>query len=339
MVESTPDKKPGVDHITLRCESIIPNVPTANGRVYTPGVMREMVEQNQERIKARTLLGQLGQPYDGKTRLAEVSHVVTGLRFDPELGLEADFRPLDNEKGFELKKALGLVGGIHKVGDYPGGMGAYQAMPAGVGEITADGFVHNYNLSSVNVVPSHPPHLRTQHQHEAHSRRGSLSSEADVEGTQAYPLHEVQRAVSRHVQEVPRAQEAYQAAQEARDNVMNAENRQDAVEALYFMYGCPASVIAKTLDVDETRVRDDLAEIRERLVAQVENCSPEASQVPEEISALLRIAQDAAYDAQMLDFPRAGLSSKDAVEAKARLLDTAARCFFYIGRLKQGRDE
>jgi len=30
---------------------------------------------------------------------------------------------------------------------------------------------------------------------------------------------------------------------------------------------------------------------------------------------------------------------KDRIEAKARLLDTAARCLFLAGRLKQGKDQ
>ena len=117
--------------------------------------------------------------------------------------------------------------------------------------------------------------------------------------------------------------------------------RRRHVEELYFLRGVPLDVVAEILGCYKATVRDDCQVIKERLIANAQMVSEGAVEAVEEVAALLGIAHTVLQEAEFMQFPKVGDngSFKDRAEAKARLLDTAARCLFLAGRLKQGRDE
>ena len=53
--------------------------PNANGRIYPDGVLAQAVEEIQEDIKARRVLGEYDHPPDAKIHLERVSHLITKL--------------------------------------------------------------------------------------------------------------------------------------------------------------------------------------------------------------------------------------------------------------------
>jgi hypothetical protein len=115
------------------------------------------------------------------------------------------------------------------------------------------------------------------------------------------------------------------------------EERRNHVETLFFMHGLPVAVIGNLLNVQDSTVRDDLQIIRDRLLEKGEACSKPAGEAFEEVAGLLYLARRSINEAEFIGV---GASpSPDSVKAKAMLLNTAARCFFYAGRLKQGLDE
>lgn len=116
---------------------------------------------------------------------------------------------------------------------------------------------------------------------------------------------------------------------------MEQARRHEIITELYFLRGCPVKTMARLLDVPESQVSDDLQLIREQLVEASDDSAEGALAACEEIPALANIAHHA-----MCEFSRADNNVPPLdPESKALFLDTAARCFFYIGRLKQGRDE
>lgn len=53
--------------------------PNANGRIYPANVLRQAVEEIQEDIRARRVLGEFDHPVDAKIHLDRVSHLITKL--------------------------------------------------------------------------------------------------------------------------------------------------------------------------------------------------------------------------------------------------------------------
>ena len=119
------------------------------------------------------------------------------------------------------------------------------------------------------------------------------------------------------------------------------EKRRQHVEELYFLRGVPLDVIAELLGCLKQTVRDDCQIIKERLIEKAQMTSEGAVEAVEEVAALLGIAHSAIHEAEFMQYPKVGEDQpfRDRIEAKARLLDTAARCLFLAGRLKQGKDQ
>lgn len=319
--------------LILRCESLLPDVPDANGDVISCGAMRQMVDRAMPNVRARRVLGRFGQN-DIPIRMSDASHVVTNLWLDPMLGLSAELEIVECPRGGVLKRMLGLVGGALLADEPLRGLGAYEVRPA----------YRNYGnddlrLMAVDVV------LKRERQ------RGAQSEEVDSSGGacagrrhegRAWKsrLYEVQTGLPGSHTAMSGTQEDQAAAQDAERHVVSKAERQHYVEQLHYLYRCPVNTIAQILGTDESRVRDDLQEVRDRLVAEAEHYSAAGSQVPEEISALLGIAGSAMASAQRYDppCPSPGMSAIEAAQIGARFLDTAAHCFFLVGRLKQGQD-
>jgi len=53
--------------------------PNANGRIYPFEVLKNAIEEIQEDIKARRVMGEFDHPPDAKIHLDRVSHLITGL--------------------------------------------------------------------------------------------------------------------------------------------------------------------------------------------------------------------------------------------------------------------
>jgi len=92
------------DKIKMTCVMIEADVPTANGRIYPRGVLlRAVYDVNSS---DSVMLGQLGNPPDGKTRLSKASHEVTNLHLSDKGNLEADIKVLSTPEGQILSKML-----------------------------------------------------------------------------------------------------------------------------------------------------------------------------------------------------------------------------------------
>ena len=79
--------------------------PTANGRLYPPGLWEGCIGYLGEKLKDRKVLGELDHPSDGRTALARASHVITSLKLKGGVVIgEAEI--LDTAKGRDLKAIL-----------------------------------------------------------------------------------------------------------------------------------------------------------------------------------------------------------------------------------------
>lgn len=127
---------------TLTRTILIADKPTANGNIYPEAVLRKAVEDAQERVKDRRMLGN----GDGKFPLvvAEVTHVITDLRMEGG-SMVASIEFLDTPMGKLAQDTLDAVG------KDPGMVGARVLLtPTGKGTTEA-GVVKAYELESVTV--------------------------------------------------------------------------------------------------------------------------------------------------------------------------------------------
>lgn len=116
-----------------------------NGRIYPRDVLHKAVDDAQERVRGRRLIGEMGNPADGKSRISQASHVVTDLRVDARGRVVADLEFLDTAAGKHLKamfdRGVGPIGGSLR----------------GVGSVDANGVVGpDYKLTGVDVLPGFP---------------------------------------------------------------------------------------------------------------------------------------------------------------------------------------
>jgi hypothetical protein len=117
------------------------------------------------------------------------------------------------------------------------------------------------------------------------------------------------------------------------------EKRRRHVEELFFLRGVPIDVCADLLGCCKATIRDDCQTIKERWLEKAQMTSEGAVEAVEEVAGLIALAHNAMHEAEMLQHPTPSMKSKDAIKAKVRLMNTAARCLFLAGRLKQGHDE
>jgi hypothetical protein len=119
------------------------------------------------------------------------------------------------------------------------------------------------------------------------------------------------------------------------------ELRRRHVEELYFYRGVPIEVIAEIMGCHRATISSDCQIIKERLVEKAQMTSDGAVEAVEEVAALLSIAHGAIHDAEFMTYPTVGQSGtfQERAEAKARMLEVAAKCLYLAGRLKQNREE
>ena len=56
--------------------------PNKNGRMYPMGIMEKEIERYQDLIRDKRYLGELGHPPNPQINLNQVSHLITGLKFE-----------------------------------------------------------------------------------------------------------------------------------------------------------------------------------------------------------------------------------------------------------------
>jgi len=118
------------------------DTPTSNRRIYPRRLWERETGKLQKAIEERKLFGTLDHPEDGRTRLSEVSHIITKLYLDGNQVIgEAEI--LDTIPGQNLK-AIIKAGG--RVGVSSRGVGSTQTVEEG--ELVQD----DYNLTTFDFV-------------------------------------------------------------------------------------------------------------------------------------------------------------------------------------------
>lgn len=118
------------------------DTPTSNRRIYPKKLWERETGKLQKSIEERKLFGTLDHPEDGRTRLSEVSHIITKLMLDGNQVIgEAEI--LDTIPGQNLK-AIIKAGG--RVGVSSRGVGSTQQVDEG--ELVQD----DYNLTTFDFV-------------------------------------------------------------------------------------------------------------------------------------------------------------------------------------------
>lgn len=55
------------------------DTPNRNGRIYSTELVRRVIHEQRDNMRARALLGELGPMQDGIIRIANASHVITNM--------------------------------------------------------------------------------------------------------------------------------------------------------------------------------------------------------------------------------------------------------------------
>ena len=117
--------------------------PNANGRTYSPNILRRAVADAQEKIAAGRMIGEIDPP-DGRSRIAHASHIIRSMRLDDDGTIRGEVELTDSEAGRFAKEAL--TGGV------PLELGL-----RGIGSVK-DGVVgDDYRLISVDFVHGRAP--------------------------------------------------------------------------------------------------------------------------------------------------------------------------------------
>lgn len=84
------------------------DVQNANKRIYPRRIWEKVTTDNKyvDRIKGRCMFGHLDHPSDGKTKLSECSHLVTGLELRPDGTVIGEAEILDTPHGRILKSLI-----------------------------------------------------------------------------------------------------------------------------------------------------------------------------------------------------------------------------------------
>lgn len=82
------------------------DLPDKSGCVYPPDVLKKAVDDAQDKVKARRLIGEIDPPGDGRSRISRASHVVTDLRIEKDGSVKADLEFLDTEAGRLARHAV-----------------------------------------------------------------------------------------------------------------------------------------------------------------------------------------------------------------------------------------
>lgn len=123
--------------------------PNRNGRIYGKGIMEREVERYQQLISEKRSLGELGHPPNPQINLNQVSHLITGLRFEGN-DIYGKAKILDTPMGKIAKNFIeeGVCLGVSSRG-----LGSVKLNKEGVNEVQGD-----FHLATVDIVadPSAP---------------------------------------------------------------------------------------------------------------------------------------------------------------------------------------
>jgi hypothetical protein len=123
--------------------------PNRNGRIYGKGIMEREVQKYQELINEKRSLGELGHPPNPSINLNQVSHMITGLKFEGN-DIYGKAKILDTPMGRIAKNFI--EEGV-RLGVSSRGLGSVKLNKEGVNEVQDD-----FHLATVDIVadPSAP---------------------------------------------------------------------------------------------------------------------------------------------------------------------------------------
>jgi Prohead core protein serine protease len=123
--------------------------PNRNGRIYGKGIMEREVQKYQELINEKRSLGELGHPPNPSINLNQVSHMITGLKFEGN-DIYGKAKILDTPMG---KIAKNFIEEGVRLGVSSRGLGSVKLNKEGVNEVQDD-----FHLATVDIVadPSAP---------------------------------------------------------------------------------------------------------------------------------------------------------------------------------------
>ena len=145
LVEKTEDgtKNIFIEGIFMQAEK-----PNKNGRMYPKGIMEKEISRYQELIGEKRSLGELGHPPNPQINLNQVSHLITGLRFEGN-DIMGRAKILDTPMG---KIAKNFIEEGVRLGVSSRGLGSLKEKN-GINEVQDD-----FHLATVDIVadPSAP---------------------------------------------------------------------------------------------------------------------------------------------------------------------------------------
>ena len=120
-----------------------------NGRIYGRGIMEREVHNYQDLINEKRSLGELGHPPNPSINLTQVSHVITGLKFEGN-DIHGRAKILDTPMG---KIAKNFIEEGVRLGVSSRGLGSVKLNKEGINEVQDD-----FHLATVDIVadPSAP---------------------------------------------------------------------------------------------------------------------------------------------------------------------------------------
>ena len=123
--------------------------PNRNGRMYGRGIMEREVQKYQELINEKRSLGELGHPPNPSINLNQVSHMITGLKFEGN-DIHGRAKILDTPMG---KIAKNFIEEGVRLGVSSRGLGSVKLNKEGINEVQDD-----FHLATVDIVadPSAP---------------------------------------------------------------------------------------------------------------------------------------------------------------------------------------
>ena len=123
--------------------------PNRNGRMYGRGIMEREVQKYQELINEKRSLGELGHPPNPSINLNQVSHMITGLKFEGN-DIHGRAKILDTPMG---KIAKNFIEEGVRLGVSSRGLGSVRLNKEGINEVQDD-----FHLATVDIVadPSAP---------------------------------------------------------------------------------------------------------------------------------------------------------------------------------------
>jgi len=123
--------------------------PNRNGRMYGKGIMEREVQKYQELINEKRSLGELGHPPNPSINLNQVSHMITGLKFEGN-DIHGRAKILDTPMG---KIAKNFIEEGVRLGVSSRGLRSVKLNKEGINEVQDD-----FHLATVDIVadPSAP---------------------------------------------------------------------------------------------------------------------------------------------------------------------------------------